>query len=68
MTKNVKKIMKNIKELQSEKKLWSISSDKKYVLDIEEYDEDSEYEFESSLALIKLYDCEIKRLKNILCC
>lgn len=68
MTKNVKKIKHNIKKLQFEKRTW-LYADKQYVLDeyIDE-EESSEYEYESVIAQIKLYDCEIKRLKNILCC
>lgn len=68
MTKNVKKIKCNIKKLQFEKRTW-LYADKQYVLDdcLDE-EETPDYEYESVLAQIKLYDCEIKRLKNILCC
>ena len=68
MTKNVRKIKHNIKKLQFEKRTW-LYADRQYVLDdyLEE-DETSNYSYESVLAQIKLYDCEIKRLKNMLCC
>ena len=69
MTKNVKKLKCSIKKLEVEKKSCSKYGSKQYLLDIfEDEEESSDYEYESVLAQIKLYDCEIKRLKNILCC
>jgi hypothetical protein len=70
MKKNVKKLMHSIKDLKAEKKSWSIYHKKQYVLDMFDEDEEEtpEYLYEASVAHIKWYNGEIKRLKNILAC
>ena len=70
MKKNVKKIMRSIKKLEIEKKSWNTYHNKQFVLDMYEDDEDEtvDYGYDAIIAQIKCYNCEIKRLKNILCC
>jgi hypothetical protein len=67
MKKNVKKLMHNIKDLKTEKKSWAIYHKKQYVLDMFE-EETPEYLYEASVAHIKWYNGEIRRLKSILAC
>ena len=70
MKKSIKKIIKNIKNLEVEKKSWAAYQNNRYILDMFEDDEEEkvDYGYEATIAQIKCYDSEIRRLKNILCC
>lgn len=70
MKKNFKKVMRSIKGLEVEKKSWSIYKNFRDELDLfdESEEEKSKYIYEVTLARIKCYDCEIKRLKSIITC
>ena len=70
MKKNVKRIVRSIKNLEVEKKSWEIYHNKQYVLDMfDDYEHESqEYGYEAAIAQIKWYNGEIRRLKSILAC